>query len=307
MSLIRSDALRVGHVIAANTVPAGEPFTVTTLARESYGAGRVSVNGSPFSYGPAFGWILISGDACSLCASDPAHAVRHRSRITRGGIASAHRALVQLGNYSGATLAQAARVTVSPSGQARMADAYGELRKAAHVVTVDSARAWNAFAVETMTQYAALIRSGIRVRVVSEDPYSGASEMFASVSRGYLEILSTRETGGHPILSDDVNDAFRAVHDVFGHAATGRGFDRHGEEAAWLAHSEIYSPLARLAMTTETRGQNAALIARGSFDAQRIGILPDWCQNAGALQPTSDEAADALTDAHERHAAQGLI
>ena len=53
------------------------------------------------------------------------------------------------------------------------------------------------------------------------------------------------------------NDLFRIVHDYFGHALEGATFTARGEENAWQAHSRMYSPLAALAMTTETRGQNS--------------------------------------------------
>ena len=55
----------------------------------------------------------------------------------------------------------------------------------------------------------------------------------------------------------NTNEMFRAVHDFFGHAVHGTQFGPKGEELAWLAHSRMYSPLARLAMTSETRGQNS--------------------------------------------------
>ncbi|WP_299951924.1 hypothetical protein [uncultured Ruegeria sp.] len=53
-----------------------------------------------------------------------------------------------------------------------------------------------------------------------------------------------------------VNDIFRAVHDLFGHAIPGTSFSATGEERAWFCHSQMFSPLARSALTTETRGQN---------------------------------------------------
>jgi hypothetical protein len=55
------------------------------------------------------------------------------------------------------------------------------------------------------------------------------------------------------------NEKFRAVHDFFGHAIHGNEFGPKGEETAWAAHSQMYSPLARLAMSTETRGQNSTV------------------------------------------------
>jgi len=50
---------------------------------------------------------------------------------------------------------------------------------------------------------------------------------------------------------------FRAVHDYFGHAVHRNQFGPIGEETAWAAHSQMFSPLARIAMSSETRGQNS--------------------------------------------------
>jgi hypothetical protein len=53
------------------------------------------------------------------------------------------------------------------------------------------------------------------------------------------------------------NEMFRAVHDAFGHGIRGNSFGALGEEVAWGSHAQMYSPLARIAMTSETRGQNS--------------------------------------------------
>ena len=53
------------------------------------------------------------------------------------------------------------------------------------------------------------------------------------------------------------NEKFRAVHDALGHGIYGNTFGAEGEERAWGVHSQMYSPLAQLAMTAETRGQNS--------------------------------------------------
>lgn len=60
-----------------------------------------------------------------------------------------------------------------------------------------------------------------------------------------------------PSTGLNTNEMFRAVHDFFGHAIHGNQFGPKGEEVAWAAHSKMFSPLARLAMTSETRGQNS--------------------------------------------------
>ena len=53
------------------------------------------------------------------------------------------------------------------------------------------------------------------------------------------------------------NEMFRAVHDYFGHGIRGNAFGPAGEEAAYASHSQMYSPLARMGMAAETRGQNS--------------------------------------------------
>ena len=53
------------------------------------------------------------------------------------------------------------------------------------------------------------------------------------------------------------NDMFRAVRDFYGHAMNGSEFGPHGEEKAWAEHSGMFSPLARIALSGETRGQNS--------------------------------------------------
>ncbi len=62
------------------------------------------------------------------------------------------------------------------------------------------------------------------------------------------------KVGGKELVA---NDVFRAVHDYFGHVKDGVGFRADGEENAWRSHASMYTPLARRAMTTETRGQNS--------------------------------------------------
>jgi hypothetical protein len=143
--------------------------------------------------------------------------------------------------------------------------------------------AYRAFIEETVRQFEFLTRAthdgglGVTVIVWSRDPYPGPAAMMTELrDRRRLRIYSTATCGNpHPYLSDHQNDMFRAVHDAFGHAATGCGFDPNGEEAAWLAHSYLYSPLARRALTTETRGQqNAMLYGQGGFPPQKLCLLP---------------------------------
>ena len=125
-------------------------------------------------------------------------------------------------------------------------------------------------------------RMGIKVHVTDEDPYPDVHALRHDVlNNKQIKVLGTHATGGHPFFTNDENDKFRAVHDVFGHLGTGRDFDRHGEEATYQAHSRMFTPLARGALAGETRGQNAHLIVTGGFGPQKIAILPHHLWHPG--------------------------
>jgi hypothetical protein len=206
------------------------------------------------------------------------------------------------------------RVVVTPDAVERIGAAYMALP------FIDNAapKAWRAMAEETARQFefmtapAAHGGLGITVTVEDTDPYDctkrGTREFFDDVANGRMRVLSTAVTGSHFIFSDDVNNMFRAVHDVFGHAGTGRGVDRHGEEAAYRKHSLMFSPLARKALATETRGQNHAMIAAGGeFQEQKVAVLPKWARDFEAVRPTSlADYRKAVKQAAKFHTAQGL-
>ena len=67
------------------------------------------------------------------------------------------------------------------------------------------------------------------------------------------------------------NEKFRAVHDAMGHGIYGNEFGPLGEEKAWAIHQQMYSPLARLAMTAETRGQNSLV----NYSPLNVGLTED--------------------------------
>lgn len=117
---------------------------------------------------------------------------------------------------------------------------------------------------------------GLQHEVTPHDPYPSVQHMAADVAQGRIKSMSTETTGGHGFFTNEDNDKFRAVHDLFGHAATGRGFSRHGEEAAWRSHVQMFSPEAREAMTSETRGQNSLMnySPRGGFVDQAEALVP---------------------------------
>jgi hypothetical protein len=195
-------------------------------------------------------------------------------------------------------------------------------------------RAYRAMIDETLEQYRAMERSGVKIEFIPEgspDPYVNPRAAIDDIkNNNHLYVFSTKAGFGsdvefdasqNPMLEESgiqfngqpalVNDVFRAVHDYFGHAKDGVGFRADGEENAWRSHARMYSPLARRAMTTETRGQNSwvnygpagqrnrtASPEDTIYADQKVGLLPEWVSQEGAddedTVPVNQEGAASL-------------
>lgn len=178
--------------------------------------------------------------------------------------------------------------------------------------------AYEAMINETIAQYEAILKTGLKVEFITgEDPYTGGpyDAVMDVVENNHMWVWPTRRGFGtdqnfdpvdNPLLAETkftisgetalANDIFRVVHDYFGHVKNGVGFRANGEENAWQAHASMYTPLARRAMTTETRGQNSwlnygphgeknrtAKTEDTIFADQKIGLLPEWVSEEGRL------------------------
>ena len=207
-------------------------------------------------------------------------------------------------------------------------------------------RAYAAMIAETKAQYESIIgTTGLTVEFIdyarTGDPYGNPRNAILDVvENNHLWVFSTRDGFGssdldvsnNPLLSDTgivisgqpalANDLFRVVHDYFGHIKEGVGFRAEGEENAWRMHSAMYSPLARRAMTSETRGQNSWVNFGPNAEAnktadpgatvyadQKVGLLPEWVSQEGLdfsdeprrIEPARNPDGGALS----RLAAQG--
>lgn len=122
-------------------------------------------------------------------------------------------------------------------------------------------------------------------------PYKTSKEMANDVSENQrLQVY----TGGedHSILTRDENVMFRVVHDLQ-HAAYGYSFSASGEFNAFVAHSKLFSPLARRALTSETVAQNAWVNyfenherlppQERPYAEQKACILPLWVSRPKVL------------------------
>lgn len=175
--------------------------------------------------------------------------------------------------------------------------------------------AYSKLAEETMGQYEAARRAGLKLDFMPEtgDPYGNPRNAIKDIyQNNHMYVYPTDagfgtlglDVSGNPLLEKTgekwggkpvrVNDVFRAVHDYFGHAKEGVGFRAGGEENAWQAHASMFSPEARRALTTETRGQNSwlnygpygdrnrtASTADTIFADQKTGLLPEWVSTEG--------------------------
>jgi len=146
----------------------------------------------------------------------------------------------------------------------------------------DVQRAYKALAKESKEQFEVLKKDGYVVELWdgANQPYENSTEMVEDLKDNkHLYVFSTEEGFGesgitpqereeNPMLADSgykdangkkllMNDLFRFVHDTFGHGKLGNSFGPVGEENAWYVHSQMFSPDARRAMTSETRGQNS--------------------------------------------------
>ena len=232
---------------------------------------------------------------------------------------------------------------VDPKRAKRIAAAYDQMQhNPDHPLTK---AAYAALADEVMAQYKAAKDAGFKAEfwdpVKEKDPYHASPRLAVEDVRNnhHMFVFPTRvgfgtdpftaeELQNNPLLADSgerwnghpvfMNDLFRAVHDYYGHAKEGVGFRADGEENAWRAHMSMFSPLARLAATSETRGQNSWLnygphgdhnrTARTEdthFADQKTGILPPWVMHEGAEDFLHPDEVMEMYKLYRHHKASG--
>lgn len=220
---------------------------------------------------------------------------------------------------------------VDPDRARRIADEYDRMPHDPGNPEVRAA--YDAMIAETVAQYRAILDTGLQIEFIdyakTGDPYAASPRLAIQdvIENNHLWVFSTADGFGsneaftpdqNPLLRDTgfaisgkpalANDLFRVVHDYFGHIKNGVGFRADGEENAWRAHSAMYSPLARRAMTSETRGQNSwvnfgpqagknkgASAANTVYADQKTGLLPEWVSTEGAEDaPSFSRKRDVL-------------
>jgi len=239
--------------------------------------------------------------------------------------------------------------------QKRIGDAFEAAPHAPYDPEVRAA--YDAMARETLDQYEHIVNNGVVFEIWDRggEPYPNSAAMLRDVRENkHMYVLATESEFGMSGLTDEVraenplmapsgftdvngrpmliNDVFRGVHDFFGHSVRGNSFGAIGEENAWAEHALMYTPLARRAMTTETRGQNSwvnfgpnmrapdgSILKPGDpgylsardrpFADQKVTLLPEWASNAllgEAVETFPGETLSAAGPATFRPAAPQL-
>lgn len=166
------------------------------------------------------------------------------------------------------------------------------------------AKAYRQLAKETDEQFSQLPYNFSYHRN-GEGNYGSSKEMAADV-HGNKHLYVYQGGDPHDFLNRmdkatglNENEKFRAVHDLMGHAIHGNSFGPKGEEIAWAVHQQMYSPLARLAMTAETRGQNS-LVNYSPLNVELTGTLAKMDQVAAEAARRGDTALVAEIKAAKR-------
>lgn len=196
----------------------------------------------------------------------------------------------------------------------KIANAYEEMKHDPFNSEVKNA--YEKLSEETKKQYKTVNNAGYKIEIYEGEgePYANSQAMIDDLKNNkHLFIFGTengfgqekitdaqreenpllhnsgyKDANGKPLL---INDLFRGVHDFFGHSERGNSFGAKGKENAWDIHSRMFTPEARRAMTTETRGQNSWVnfgkhnfnedgsyknisANEKPFAEQKIGLLP---------------------------------
>lgn len=151
--------------------------------------------------------------------------------------------------------------------------------------------AYHALVTELREQFAWMMKFGIDVVFCDDDPtpldpITGriSHKLFVEeyLRTGQLRVF--RSNPGHKSLEhifldrtgwwhngrwENANSFFRAVHDFFGHLASGGHFGWRGETTAYYSHSTMFTEQARHALFSETTGQQAFYAIKKDFSPQK--------------------------------------
>jgi hypothetical protein len=221
----------------------------------------------------------------------------------------------------------------------RVADAFEALQHNPNDPATQAA--YKQLAQEVSDQYR-FVTERAGVKIAPGEAYPSSKAMAEDVvQRNQLRFTPSEEAFGdggivdNPLLAPGasgrpVNDELRAIHDYFGHAQRGYQFGPLGEENAFREHASMFTPGARQALATETRGQNSwvnfgphlrqtdgSLPAKGEpgfipaperpFAQQKTGLLPEELTGLETGAPTVPPRPPALQLLQDERGAIGNL
>ncbi len=183
---------------------------------------------------------------------------------------------------------------VDPVRAKRIADAYEQM--ADNPLDPNVQAAYQALTSEIRAQYDML---PITIEPIGPSEANHVGGKYRNSKEMMQDVMDNKHMwvfdGGdeHPLLSREDNFKLRAIHDYFGHAMFGYEFGPRGEENAWIEHSKMFSPLARQALTSETRGQSSWVnfgphshlpASQRPYAIQKAGLLPEEFHSHEAIK-----------------------
>lgn len=157
------------------------------------------------------------------------------------------------------------------------------------------------FMHECAAQFTIMILEGVTVEFFDDDPTPMMADRpgvpdfrrFVDEYRetGVLRVFRS-QVGEHPLLAGDgdwsirvwhdgrsetMNSIFRAVHDWYGHLASGGFFNWKGETTAYYSHARMFSAKARPALFSETVAQQCWYAVHRDYAPQKcVYYGPEW-------------------------------
>ena len=141
---------------------------------------------------------------------------------------------------------------------------------------IDTIKAYNQFKRELIRQYR-LIKKYIKIEFTENDPYKNSQDMFNDINEN--KRLKVFIGGQYHNSMKSINKIFRAVHDIFGHYINYNSFSANGEYKAYKHHKQMFTPLARKALFTESIGQVCFYSVNKKYAEQKSGLFNNYFIN----------------------------
>lgn len=147
--------------------------------------------------------------------------------------------------------------------------------------------------LECAAQFTLMVLEGVKIEFCDDDPTPMMADRpgvpdyrrFVEEYRetGVLRVFRS-QVGEHPLLagtdewairvwhdgrSETTNSIFRAVHDWYGHLASGGFFNWKGETTAYYSHARMFSAKARPALFSETVAQQCWYAVHNDYSPQK--------------------------------------